>query len=478
MAAQLYRVSPSRRTTVQRLIARFVTALAACTAATLPVSSPDSVPTLSGHRVFAAGSPGMIYVAVGHLWMRSVDGGTARMIATPWSMAGQKDESTPGIQWSPDARRIALDNGTGRLAVINLANGHTTVLLQRRCARNCFPPVYTWSPDARYLAIIQPTVAKDAVGTFVVWDSSRGTIRRLAGNVPTAVSSPYWSHDSTRIAINTGQFDSIKDHYPDLEIVDLAGQLVRLGKGEMAAWSPDDRLIAAVSPNTCGASSCDENELVYPSTGGRAIVLMTHSSSDFNNPYWAPQPTGYAFDRWLLNRSGHIVRTLAGPHERIDSWTPDGSHVALQTYYPYQGSPDVLYIVQPSGHRVRTYQDGRNSGCGACSKDVYGVIWSHDSQRFAFSTPTYPTPRNMTVHSKVFLSPILSSKAGGTRTRIPLPGSDYVDVIGFVDQDQELVIRSGKVVYRYAIATHRLTPIVSGLSTSSGPVQIDFRAMK
>lgn len=456
---------------MQRFIARFVTALAACAALALPFRSTAAM--RSGHQVFAAGSPQVMYVAAGHLWIRSVDVGAARMIATPWPMHGGQNGGTTGVQWSPDARRIALDDGADRVAVIALANGHTTVLLRRRCARNCLTPVYAWSPDARYLAIIQPIDGHGAVATLSVWDSSNGIIRRLAGNVPTFVSAPYWSHDSSRIAINTGQFDSIKDRYPDLEIVNLAGRVVKLGKGEMAAWSPDDRLVAAISPNTCGANTCDENELIYPSSGGRAIMLMRHSSSDFDNPDWAPQPTGYAFDRWLLNRSGHITRTLAGPNERIDSWAPDGLHLALQTYYPYQGTPDVLSISQPSGRRVRIYQDGRNSGCGACSKDVYSVTWSHDGRSFAFSTPTYPTPHNVTVYSSVFLSPI----AGGTRTRIQAPNSDYVEVMAFVDQDQELVVRSGPVVYRYVIATRQLTPIVSGLRPAS-TVEIDPRAMK
>ncbi|MDQ2740822.1 MAG: hypothetical protein M3Z66_00720 [Chloroflexota bacterium] len=456
---------------MQRFIARFVTALAAGAALALPFSS--SAATLSGHRVFASGAPNMIYVAAGHLWIRSVDTGAARVIATPWPMNGRQNGGTTGVQWSPDARHIALDDGAARLAVITLANGHTTVLLQRRCPRNCLVPTYSWSPDARYLAIIQPTVGHDAVATLSVWDSRRGTIRRLAENVPTFVSAPYWSHDSSRVAINTGQFDSIKDHYPDLEIVNLAGQVVKLGKGEMASWSPDDRLVAAISPNTCGANTCDENELIYPSSGGRAVLLMKHSSSDFDNPSWAPQPTGYAFDRWLLNRSGHITRTLAGRNERIDSWAPDGLHLALQTYYPYQGTPDVLSIAQPSGRRVRIYQDGRNSGCGACSKDVYSVTWSHDGRSFAFSTPTHPTPRNVTVSSSVFLSPI----AGGTRIRIQAPGSDYIEVMAFVEQDRELVVRDGGAVYRYVIARRQLTPIVSGLRLASA-VEIDPRAIK
>lgn len=455
---------------MQRCIARFVTALAACTAATLPVSS--SAPIWSGHRAFAAGSPNILYVAAGHLWIRSVDGGAARMIPTPWPMNGRLSDTT-GVQWSPDARRIALDDGAARLAVIDLAGGPTTVLRRRRCARNCLVPTFTWSPDARYLAIIQPTAGHGAVANLSVWDSSHGTVRRLADNVPTFVSAPYWSHDSSRIAINTGQFDSIKDRYPNLEIVNLAGQVVRLGKGEMAAWSPDDRLVAAISPNTCGANTCDEKELIYPSTGGRAVILTRHSSSLFDNPYWAPQPNGYAFDRWLLNGSGHITRTLAGHNERIDSWAPDGLHLALQTYYPYQGTPDVLSIAQPSGHRVRIYQDGRNSGCGACSKDAYSVTWSHDGRRFAFSTPTYPTPRNVTVNSRVFLSPI----AGGARTRIRVPSSDYIEVMAFVEQDQELVVRSGAAIYRYVVARRQLTPIVSGLRSASA-VEIDPRAMK
>jgi hypothetical protein len=412
-------------------------------------------------------SPNLLYIASRHLWLRSVDGGAARRIVTPWPMGTKDGSISTGVQWSTDARRVAVDDSRARLAVINLATGRITILLGRRCSNNYCQPVYAWSPSGRYLAFVQP-IGSGEKAILRLWDSNTGKTHRLLGNIAAFAASPEWSHDGTRIAIETGTMDTTKNVFPEAVSVSLAGHVTHLGKGLYLSWSPDDRLIGIIRPNFCGANTCDEDEIVRSSTGGPVVMLARHSSSLFDNPIWAPQPNGYAFDRWLLNASGHPTRRVAGLRERVLSWRLDGSRLALQTYYPYQGTPDVLYLSTPTGTQSRVYSDGTNSGCGACSKDVYSVSWAHGNQ-FAFSTPIYPTPKNVTVHAKLFVS----SVDGGSLSRIDIPPTDIVDLLGFVDSDQEIVIHASTVIYRYTVATHHLSTIATGVPAGYGTAILD-----
>jgi hypothetical protein len=247
--------------------------------------------------------------------------------------------------------------------------------------------------------------------------------------------------------------------------VSLTGQSRTLGKGAFAGWSADDRFVALVHGNQCGANTCDDNELVRRSFSGPVITLARHVNSNFENTDWAPQPAGYAFDRWLLDSGGHIAQRLTHGSERTDSWEPDGSHVALQTYHPYYMTPDALFISTPGGKRVHLYTDGRNAGCGACSKEVYTVTWGSAGRLIAFSTPQYPTAKFVIVYPKFFLTTI----AGGPLTRIQVPSTNLVDTLGFVDNDQELVILSGSKIYRYLISTRRLCVIASGVTAVAQP---------
>lgn len=430
-------------------------AIAACLTAT------RTGPTLSGGLPSPRGTAGvsatLLYIAGGHLRLRPIDGRSVRIVRTPWSMA-LRGGNAPGVQWSPDARRVALDDTGERLAVINLATDRITILLGRHCVKDCTPPTYAWSPNGRYLALIQP-IGGSQSAVLRVWDSGTGKTSHLLNGVSAYVAYPVWSHDSTRIAVALGRFDETKNLYPDAATVDLAGHVVRLGKGDYFSWSPDDRFLGIIRPNFCGANTCDEDELLRGSAGGPAVLLARHASSLFDNPIWAPQSRGYAFDRWLLNAAGTVTRRLAGPHERILSWKRDGTRVALQTYHPYQSNPDTLYLSTPAGKRDRVYRDGRNAGCGACSKDVYGVSWG-SGDVVAFSTPTYPTPKNVTVYPRFFVR----STSGGPSVRIGIPASDTVNILGFVGGNREIIIHAGKTVYRYTIGARRLDAVVTGIA--------------
>ncbi len=435
-----------------------IVVVAAATYPTLARSSP---------RAVQAGVPARIlYIAGSHLWVRSVDSGPARRVSTPWPMT-RAGGVVADVKWSPDGRRVAVDDGRGRLGMVNLITGRLTVLVGRGCASDCSLPAYAWSPNSRYLAFLQsPTSGQRAV--LKSWDSVSGRIRVLMSDVSAYVAYPEWSHDSTRIAVPTGTFDTIKNVYPNLVTVALHGRMVQLGKGTDARWSPDDRLVGIIRPNTCGANTCDEDVVVEPAGGGTAVVLKRHSSSLFDNPIWSPQTRPYTFDRWQLGPYGHPERRLAGAHQIVLSWRSDGTRLALQTYYPYQSTPDSLYITTPSGTSTRLATDGRNQGCGACSKDVYTVTWSR-TQLVAWTTPTYPTPNNVTIPSRVFVS----SLNGATPVRVPLPGASLVTILGFADHDHVLVLQADKVIYAYHKSTGSVSTLVRGVSNPYATAFLD-----
>lgn len=449
---------------------RIVLAVLATLGASIVCGALPSPAAWQSHgAALAAGnrSPDLLYIAARQLWLRSVDGGPARLVPLPWPAASRDGSLVSSVQWAPNTQRVAVDDGRGRLAIVKLASGHLTVLLGRRCAKNCPDLPFQWSPNGRYLAFLRP-IGSGEHAILQIWDSSTGKTRQLASGVAGYVASPDWSHDSTRVAVAIGTMDPIKNRYPTMIAVNMSGQVVRLGSGLMASWSPDDRLIGLLHANFCGANTCDEDEIVLHSNGSAPVVLARHSTSLFDNPVWAPQPGGYAFDRWLLNAGGHPIRRLAGPHERILSWRTDGTRLALQTYYPYQGTPDVLYLATPAGMRQKMYTDGWNQGCGACSKDVYDVVWSQGTA-IAFATPAYPTPKNVDVHPKLYLSPA----SGGASVRIPISVADYADILGFVERDSAVIIHSGKALYRYDVPSGRVTTLATGLVSQYSPAILE-----
>jgi hypothetical protein len=353
--------------------------------------------------------------------------------------------------------------------VIDLTSGHQTVLPVRSCATNCGPPLFTWSPNSRYLGILRQ-YGDGTYADLLIWDRTSGSMRALTNKVSGYVSTIDWSHDGSRMLVSLGKFDSIRSIFPTATIFSVSGQSRTLSKGIGYGWSPDDRFVGIVRSHVCGANTCDDAEEVQPSAGGPVITLIQHILSTFEYSEWADATlTGgprYAFDRWLLGPVGHVFRRVAKPKERVDGWASDSSRVAVQTYHPYEETPDALYVSTPQGARVHLYTAGRKDSCGACSKGTYQVIFGQcASTLVAFATPAYPTPVKLTpVYPKLFLA----HSNGGAETRIQVPGNDTYPV-SFADHDTALLIESGGKLYRYGIANNSLTQIASGVTTLANP---------
>jgi hypothetical protein len=68
------------------------------------------------------------------------------------------------------------------------------------------------------------------------------------------------------------------------------------------------------------------------------------------------------------------------------------------------------------------------------------------------------------VYAKLFLT----GEGGGPLATIPVPGQD-ASLVGFVDRDQELIVRSGGTLFRYTIAGRTLSTIATGVTALATP---------
>lgn len=273
------------------------------------------------------------------IWIQSLDGGRPVSVPLPWSVQLQA-YNPPYLQWSPDGRKVATDNAQDRIAVIDLQTRRRVLIPARidRCVDG-----YRWSPDSRYLAFLRAgsKSALDCGKTddLWVWNAATGRVRRLVRNAggPNG-TPPMWSHDSTRIAIAVGSTSfpgpPTWDVGTQLVSVTVNGRVTRYGLGSYAVWSPDDRFLAYLHLYECG-NACVADERVVPASGGRSITLARGEERGLTDPQWAKSPSGYAFDRWILNRAGRPLRTLVSPPLRVDAWSGDGRYALATRYYEH-----------------------------------------------------------------------------------------------------------------------------------------------
>jgi Tol biopolymer transport system component len=120
------------------------------------------------------------------IWTAKTDGSRLRQLAK----VGE------GPLWSPARDKVAYVAVAGKsvaLRLIPAGGGKSRVLIPRRVQN-----VFGWSPDARYIASETGT---GSIGTLAVVDVETGKVRRLLQlhYAPTAV----WSPDSSELLVNT-----------------------------------------------------------------------------------------------------------------------------------------------------------------------------------------------------------------------------------------------------------------------------------
>ena len=311
----------------------------------------------------------MAYAVGTTLYVRSVAGGTVRSYPLPWVPFK--------LLWSPDGTRIALvDYGNPGaydiytpLLIVDLESGHENQLSQTAAGA-------IWSPNGRYLAF-------DVQSGGELWDSATSVIRQLPGPVDIWPDSASFSHDSARLIIERGLEVQNGGHVtsPPLAVLNIAqGSVTPIGVGQRPTWSPDDRYISFTDYAFRGNTFENGSKVIVPAAGGRQTVLMKEADSEHDNNEWRTVPGGYTFDRWRLDRAGHIVRQVVDQKDWVVSWAPDGREVLTETY----GDTLPLNLVPLSGKEFVVTEAGT-----ACPLSIHGAVypvtWQSDSSAFALA---------------------------------------------------------------------------------------------
>jgi len=387
----------------------------------------------------------VLYVHKQQVWLQPLEGGPAREVPLPWKLRYTGDEAS-WATWSPDGQRIAVDDISSRIAILDLRSGRSTIV-------QATPGVnYRWSPNSRYLAFLRhPSHGSDVTRDLWVWDRVTGRVKRL---VRDAEGLPDWSHDSTRIAIPTGPLDtnSLSNLRTRLASVTIDGHVTRYGWGYEAAWSPDDRFLGYIDLRNCGAAHCEVDEGVVPAAGGKAITLAHSILEDYVHLQWAASPWGYGFDRWSLDRSGRLLRRLAELPLREGAWSADGSYtLAISSYIFEDRGPhrfDADLISRQTGRRINlaSTRSQANQGPGKAFMPCTGAhtlalqINDHRMRSTGLLLVTWPGGR---LHV--------------TRTSVP-PG----DPVGLARNDSEWVSWTGAGLTVTDLKTHRTRLAVPG----------------
>ena len=154
----------------------------------------------------------------------NADGTGTRTIAT---LPGYN--SAPS--WSPDGRRIAISNWTGRSAIYTVdSDGAALRRLTNDDADENDP---AWSPDGRLIAFVRREVT--ASRSFVFTMATDGSGRRRLTDKPGW--QPTWSPDGSKIAFAAEDGIYVVG-------ADGTGLAKLTGDGWSPAWSPDGRRIA------------------------------------------------------------------------------------------------------------------------------------------------------------------------------------------------------------------------------------------
>ena len=408
--------------------------------------------------------PDLAYALHGTLWLRSLSGGVAWQVRTPLPVSG--------ISWSPDGGALAFAGSMG-IGVVAV-NGHDArMLFSRRLGGYRYgqePPL--WSPNGRYLIFTANMRDQFTLLDDWIWDRKTGRARLLARAVLSDFNSRFWANDSSRVAIGVHQshWSRPPAWRPVAEIIDVQdGAVRRLGKGDPGPWSPDDRFIGFDRLWGCGATGCLFQEGILPSSGGRFTILTRLIHTGDANEVWVHRPHGYAYDRWLLDRRGRILRRIPGRYVNVESWSPDGRWVAVRSLTP--SFRIALTLVSARTLRsARIYISRPTDGCDACVHQGYDVRWNRSSTAFALLTPCTYCDEPNGVKPSLYVYTVASSHSrpglsGGLKI-----GVWYPRIVGWIDHDRQLLIYVQRTLLRFVPGQARLVPLVHGLPSIDDPL--------
>lgn len=184
------------------------------------------------------------------------------------SLAVRRLTDTPGYEghptWSPDARWIAYEAMTGAdfdiwiLAV----DGSQPPLQLVHPGQDTSP---AWDPQGRRIAFVSSTEGPGDLYLANLDDPANRFVR-VAGSADEVVEDPSFSPDGTRLAYSGRAITDGSGTLRVIRLDDLARPAMRLGPGDVPAWSPDGETVLGVLSSPTGSS------IVAYSPGGAAAL--------------------------------------------------------------------------------------------------------------------------------------------------------------------------------------------------------------
>jgi Tol biopolymer transport system component len=312
------------------------------------------------------------------------------------------------LDWSPDAKRIALTAGP---LYIKTLGGPLRKLTRGQASSP------SWSPEGRLIAYRAPG------RVFVVRPSGRG--RRLlaysSGAFDFFALGPSWSPDGRKLVI---------DIAGALFVIDVRTRAKRrIGPkrawSEDPVWSPTGRWIAF----TRARASDKPHDVYLVRPNGTGVRRLTRTPQNEGSLTWSPDGDRLAYagrrgDAFITDLAGRrplrISRTKCGEGAQLLTWSPRGNQLAFRSnparsdaeivtakidgtdlrqltddcrvwernpawsprgdevaYDRYVGNERHIYVARKDGSRARRITTSRGGGTDAS--------WSPDAEQLVFS---------------------------------------------------------------------------------------------
>lgn len=353
-------------------------------------------------------------------------------------------DSSPS--WSSDGAKVAFssdESGHSDIYVMNV-DGTERVNLTNREAKDMDP---AWSPDGEWIVFLSRMQGKTDIHR--VRPDGTG-LASLTAYPAQLYGSPVWSPDGSKIAFTSNRdadpppqlgptpvpfFDDVPEFpgaapRPELYVMNADGSdqtrlTFNLFFDGNPTWSPDSERIAfqsredgdheihVINVDGSGLTKLTDNDAadVFPawSPDGRFIAFSSNRpKSEFGRQLteaarreFAMAPSATDFEIYIMNSDGSGTfnwTQTTSLWDSVPSWSPDGAWIAFEARphnaFTQRGSARDIYIMKFDGSNLTNVSNARARG----QEGNQGpIVWSPDSNRIAFITARYGTPKVQSV---------------------------------------------------------------------------------